>query len=76
MQSLSRDHDPAAIVSIISNVCMVATNTLPKPGGNEEDCQEVRHEYAGYSWAYWVSFLANDPLGRLRVMALRPLSRS
>ena len=55
---------------------MVATNTLPKPGGNEEDCQEVRHEYAGYSWAYWVSFLANDPLGRLRVMALRPLSRS
>jgi hypothetical protein len=39
---------------------MVATNTLPKPGSNEEDLQEVRHEYTSYSRAYQVSFLAKD----------------
>jgi hypothetical protein len=39
---------------------MVATNTLPKTSSNEEDLQEVRHEYTGYSRAYQVSFLEKD----------------
>jgi hypothetical protein len=45
---------------MMRNVCMVATNTLRKPGSNEEDLQEVRHKYTGYFRAYQVSFLAKD----------------